>query len=70
MEKLFEIVMLVCLSGNPNACEERGITTDFKTQPMCTMAAQPMMAAWLNQHPKYELRKWACVAQGSRGQDI
>jgi hypothetical protein len=63
-----EIVMLVCLIGDPKACEERSLPVEnVGSLSACTWEAQMHMAQWSATHPKYEIRKWHCAPPNAGG---
>lgn len=55
------LILTVCAVSSPNTCEERNIVfaADFSLK-QCTMAAQPYIAQWVGEHPKWTAVKWRC----------
>ena len=62
-----ELIITVCAVLSPNACEERHLafSSDFSLQ-QCTMNAQPYIAQWVGEHPKWTAVKWRCEYPHSR----
>ena len=64
---MIELVFIVCLTANSEYCEERNLLFAENMSPYtCMMQAQPQLAAWANEHPKWRVSKWSCRAGGTR----
>jgi hypothetical protein len=58
---MIEIIVTVCALAQPSQCEEQHLQYAFGGSPrQCTMNAQPYLAQWLNQHPKWSIVRWRC----------
>lgn len=58
---MINLVLTVCAITSPNSCEERNLSfsADFSLH-QCAMAAQPYIAQWIGEHPKWTAVKWRC----------
>ncbi|WP_075215524.1 hypothetical protein [Mongoliimonas terrestris] len=66
-----EIVLTICLLSNPTACEQRAIpAVDAGSVSQCMFWAQPHIAAWSSNHPKYKIIRWKCEAGGGDRENI
>lgn len=63
------IVLNVCLIADPDKCTYHFIPVDTPSLQQCIMASPPMIAKWLDEHPKYVLKRWTCKSGGLE-QDI
>ncbi|ODN69916.1 hypothetical protein [Methylobrevis pamukkalensis] len=64
-----EVIMLVCQILNPQVCEERHVPIQFQGPlSACVWQAQPHIAQWTLEHPKYVVKKWRCGIPGADGQ--
>jgi hypothetical protein len=58
---VIELIITVCAVLSPNVCEERHLTFSASFSPkQCVMAAQPYIAQWIGEHPKWTAVKWRC----------
>jgi hypothetical protein len=57
---MIELAFIVCLEGQPNHCEERGLLFADITPMTCMMGAQPQLAQWSAQNPEWHVRGWKC----------
>jgi len=57
---LYTLVMLVCLTSAPNACQSRELMVgDLAVHPGAAfMQAQPIVAYWNETHPGYFVQRW------------
>jgi hypothetical protein len=56
-----QLVLIYCLSANPTACvEKRPLIEDLGGLSACMVAAQPIAAEFVNEHPAYHLVRWKC----------
>jgi hypothetical protein len=56
-----QLVLIYCLSKDALSCVERRPVLDVDPSPMaCMMAAQPLAAQYLEEHPAYRLNSWRC----------
>jgi hypothetical protein len=56
-----DLVVTVCAVLSPTTCEETHLvfSSDVSLR-QCTMAAQPYIAQWVGEHPKWTAVKWRC----------
>jgi hypothetical protein len=58
---LVEIVMTVCALSQPNVCEDKHLQFNSEVSlNQCVMAAQPYIAQWIGDHPKWTVMRWRC----------
>lgn len=58
---MVQLVLIYCLSKDPLSCIERRPMLEVSPSPMaCLMAAQPLAAEYLAEHPAYKLSSWRC----------
>ena len=58
---MIEIIVTVCALAQPTECEEQHLQYAFGGSPrQCAMNAQPYLARWLNEHPKWSIVRWRC----------
>ncbi len=56
-----QLIITVCAVLSPATCEERSLTFSATFSPrQCAMAAQPYIAQWIGEHPKWTAVKWRC----------
>ena len=64
---MIEVIMTVCALANPSQCEEQHLQYAGQgSLRQCTMSAQPYMAQWINEHPKWSIVRWRCDVPHSR----
>lgn len=58
---IINLILTVCSLVSPTTCEERSLafSADFSLR-QCAMAAQPYIAQWSGEHPKWQTVKWRC----------
>lgn len=66
---MIELAFLACLSAMPNACEERSLYYSDMTPLTCVMGAQPELAKWVYDHPKYRITRWSCRVKDASERD-
>lgn len=55
------LVVTVCAVLSPATCEERNLMfASNVSERQCVMAAQPYIAQWVGEHPKWTAVKWRC----------
>jgi hypothetical protein len=58
---MIELVITVCAVLSPTTCEETHLTFSSDVSPrQCAMQAQPYIAQWVGEHPKWHAVKWRC----------
>jgi len=64
---MMELVLVVCLYGAPDRCEERSIGLFPEMSAMtCMMQAQPQIAAWAQTHPELTVSRFSCRDSATR----
>ncbi|MCE6958186.1 hypothetical protein LAZ40_03850 [Cereibacter sphaeroides] len=66
---MIELAFLACLSAMPDACEERSLYYSDLTPMSCLMGAQPELAKWVVEHPRYRVARWSCRLKDPSEQD-
>ena len=64
---LVELIVTVCALSLPSQCEDQHLS--FKANMslnQCVMNAQPYIAQWINEHPKWVAVRWRCDYGGSK----
>jgi hypothetical protein len=55
------LVLTVCAVLSPTTCEEERLVLSWNgSLAQCAMAAQPYIAQWVGEHPKWTAVKWRC----------
>jgi hypothetical protein len=58
------LVLSACLVDDPNKCKDMELVYADDISPMqCVMGAQPEIAKWVEEHPKWTVKKWKCKTQ-------
>lgn len=57
---MVELLFLVCMSGQPEICEERSLLYIEVSTTACMMDAQPELAKWAESHMGYDIKRWTC----------
>ncbi|MEF2072581.1 hypothetical protein [Consotaella aegiceratis] len=58
---VIELVVAICLVGDPNTCKEQRFQFTEGTSLMgCVMRAQPFLADWALRHSRWSVQKWHC----------
>ena len=53
------LTLVFCTLANPVICQE--VTPDtYLSGIACFLDAQQKAVAWLDEHPKWELKRWRC----------
>ena len=56
-----DLIITVCAVLAPANCEEARMRFTSSISPQqCAMAAQPYLAKWIGEHPKWTAVKWRC----------
>ena len=56
-----DLIITVCAVLSPTTCEERHLLFSSDVSPrQCVMAAQPYIAQWVGEHPKWTAVRWRC----------
>lgn len=63
---MIELVVSVCLVSTPDRCKDVNLVFDAEsvTPMQCMMGAQPEIARWIDEHPKWQLKGWTCQPAG------
>ena len=58
---MIEIIVTVCALAQPSQCDEQHLQYAWQgSLRQCTMGAQPYLAQWINEHPKWSIVRWRC----------
>ena len=56
-----EIVLLVCAIAQPEHCEHKHLRFEWQgSLRQCAMAAQPYIARWIGEHPRWTVKMYRC----------
>jgi len=60
---LLVLILSVCFIDDPTQCKDVNLTyvEDNVTPIQCVMKAQPEIAKWMEEHPKWVQKKWTCA---------
>lgn len=64
---MLEIILTVCLIGNPYKCREVASTYEVETiatPQMCQINATVAAAKWIDEHPEYVVSRFGCRRAG------
>jgi hypothetical protein len=64
---MIEVIITVCALAQPGQCQEQHL--QFAAQGsirQCVMNAQPYLAQWVNEHPKWNIVRWHCETGHTR----
>jgi hypothetical protein len=55
------IVFTVCSLAHPNQCEEQRLDYMWEgSLQACVISAQPLIAQWIGEHPKWSVKSYRC----------
>ena len=58
---LIDLIVTVCALAAPTNCEETHLQYSWNgSLQQCVMAAQPYIAQWVGEHPKWNAVRWRC----------
>ena len=64
---LIELILTVCAVSNPTQCEDKHLQfAATASLNQCVMNAQPYIAQWIGDHPKWKAVRWRCNYSGTR----
>ncbi len=59
--EMIAIVVTVCALAQPDQCEERHLEFSWQgSLKQCVMNAQPYIAQWIGDHPKWSIKSYHC----------
>lgn len=63
---MLELLVSVCLIDEPSRCKDVSLTfsVESMTPMQCMMGAQPEVAKWIDEHPKWVAKRWSCAPAG------
>lgn len=65
--RFIEIIFTVCALSQPTLCEEQHLQYSWNgSSTQCVMSAQPYIAQWINEHPKWQVTRWRCDYPGRK----
>ncbi len=68
---MIELLFVVCLASASDVCETKALQFAEDVTPMaCLMGAQPHLAQWQVQHPKWRINSWRCQAVAFAERDV
>jgi hypothetical protein len=67
---LIEVVVTVCALTLPDRCKDQHLpfSADMPLN-QCVVQAQPYIAQWINEHPKWVAVRWRCKYGASRQEE-
>jgi hypothetical protein len=58
---MIDLVIVYCLAANPASCQEKRVPAESWGDPLaCMVAAQMRAQHYLDEHPKWRLKRWKC----------
>ena len=58
---MLELILIVCLSGEPERCETIYLRQDQPASMMqCLFNGAKQAAQWAEEHPGYRVKRWSC----------
>ena len=58
---LIELIVTVCATAHMDVCEEEHLRfASNGSLRQCALAAQPYIAQWISEHPKWTAVRWRC----------
>jgi len=68
---LIELVVTVCSIVQPSMCQDEHLQfASSGSLRQCAMNAQPFIAQWIGEHPKWHAVRWHCEYPGQSRQSI
>jgi hypothetical protein len=66
---LIELIVTVCATAHMNVCEEEHLRfASSASLRQCALAAQPYIAQWIGEHPKWTVVRWRCEDPAGRNE--
>jgi hypothetical protein len=63
---LIELIVTVCAVAQPTQCEDKHLQfSSSASLNECVMNAQPYIAQWIGDHPKWMAVRWRCNYPGN-----
>jgi hypothetical protein len=63
---MMELVFLACFGTGPaTLCLDKSLALTEPSTMASLMEAQPQLAVWVEEHPGWAIRRWACQPQGA-----
>ena len=60
--EMIDLILTVCLISNPANCHAEHLYFERRGSLLqCTFLAQPEIARWSAEHPKYRVARWECA---------
>jgi hypothetical protein len=57
---MIELLFVACLVSEPDKCQNKALQFSDISPMQCMMGAQPQLAQWTNQNPKWHVKNWKC----------
>jgi hypothetical protein len=68
---MIELVITACIVAQPESCQDQRVLLDQDTSAwQCVMNAQPTIAQWGAEHPKWFVQSWKCQLPKKGAKDI
>jgi hypothetical protein len=65
---LIAIVVTVCALAQPDQCEQQRLEFSWSgSLKQCVMTAQPYIAQWIGEHPKWSVKSYHCEYPHMKG---
>jgi hypothetical protein len=65
--RMIELVVTVCALALPTQCEDEHLSFSAgMSLNQCVMNAQPYIAQWISEHPKWVAVRWRCDYGGAK----
>ena len=63
---MIELLIVACLIDDPAQCKDIVLTyaSESVTPLQCAMGAQPEIAKWITEHPRWQVARWSCRPAG------
>jgi hypothetical protein len=64
---MIELIVTVCTTAHMSVREEQHLQFAWSGSPrQCAFAAQPYIAQWIGEHPKWRAVRWHCEDPAAR----
>ena len=64
---MVEIILTVCAISQPGVCEDQFLRFNWGgSLNQCARGAEPYVAQWIGDHPKWQAVRWRCDYPGNR----
>ena len=64
---MIELIVIVCVTAHMEVCEAQHLPFAWSgSARQCAFAAQPYIAQWIGEHPKWTAVRWHCEDPAAR----